>query len=47
MKLEAELARLNDELETMKQYIEALENEPIRSRSVIKRLRIQTGMEER
>ena len=45
--VEAELARLNDELETMKQYIEALENEPIRSRSVIKRLRIQTGMEER
>lgn len=42
-----EITRLTEELAKANRYIEALENEPVRSQSVIKRLRIQTGMEER
>jgi len=36
---------LRARIDTMQKYIDALENEPVRSMSVIKRLRTQTGMD--
>jgi len=34
------------EIDRLNEYIKVLENEPIRSKSIIKRLRIQMGMKE-
>jgi len=43
--LARENVALRARIDTMQKYIDALENEPVRSMSVVKRLRTQTGMD--